>query len=495
MPLFFCPMSDGQANPGGRHIPGHWFFSIKRKNGFRRGNLFAFYGTICEKPSLISTMKAETPDFRLVPLSSGTFRIDVLKGRFTREDARRLPGCYFSLDQRAWLIGRQEKPAAHPSSEEDSKSHIPPGRTRNLEIELDRHTGGVRIRFHRNPGWNAILSGEERARWDSDRKEWKMTGGKEAIKRIVRLFIEEPCEMKLRISGNRPNGNGKWQGVNGPDHCPRSFLRNMKERGYSQRSVMIYRSHINRFLHVIGAENARQISITRLCDYIIDQVADHEYSPATHNQLINALQLFYALEYNRHINGRLLPRPQLSHHAPKTLSPGEVMRILEATPGLKNRTLFTLIYGTGMRVSEAAGLLLSDLDEERESVSVRDAEGRIVRKVMLSPGVLEQIRVYREKERPDDYLFPGRNGNHYSVRSIQMAFKQSLRNAGIDRDVPVQVLRHSFAAHLLDRGAGLKKVQGLLGHRSRRTTEVYARQDEEFPDRTRLLPDVLRRVD
>ncbi|MGC9469903.1 MAG: tyrosine-type recombinase/integrase [Bacteroidales bacterium] len=448
-----------------------------------------------KNPSLTTTMKAETPDFRLVPLSGGTFRIDVLKGNFTREDARRLPGCFFSPEQGAWIIGKQEKSAARPSSEEESKTHVAPGRTRNLEIELDRQTGGVRIRFHRNSGWAAILSGEEGARWNSDRKEWNMTGGKESIKRIVRLFINEPCEIKLRIIGSRLNGNGKWQEVNGRDHCPRSFLLNMKERGYSRRSVMIYRSHINRFLDVIGAENARQISIAGLCDYIIDQVADHEYSPATHNQLINALQLFYALEYNRHIDGRLLPRPQLSQHAPRTLSPGEVIRILEATPGLKNRTLFTLIYGTGMRVSEAAGLLLSDLDEKRESVSVRDREGRIVRKVMLSPGVLEQVRVYREKEKPDYYLFPGRNGNHYSVRSIQMAFKQSLRNAGIDRDVPVQVLRHSFAAHLLDRGAGLRKVQNLLGHCSRRTTEAYARQNEETRDMARLLPDVLRRVD
>jgi len=442
-----------------------------------------------------TTMKAEAPDYRLVPLSSGTFRIDVLKGRFTREDARRLPGCYFSPEQGSWFISSGKKQVSHPPEKEEIHPPASPRRTRDLEIRLDKYAGEIRVRFHPRHEWSALMQGTDGARWDPARNEWKIKGGKEAIKRMARLFRDESCELKLIITGGGTKDNRKRQGVNSQDHCPRSFLRNMKERGYSRRSVMIYRSHINRFLHVIGAENARQISIARLCDYIIDQVADHEYSTATHNQLINALQLFYALEYNRHIDGRLLPRPQLSFHACRKLSSNEVIRILEATPDLKKRTLFTLIYGTGMRVSEAAGLLLSDLDEQRESVSVRDMEGQIVRKVMLSPGVLEQIRVYRETERPDYYLFPGRNGNHYSVRSIQMAFKQSLRNAGIDRDVPVQVLRHSFAAHLLNRGAGLRKVQNLLGHRSSRTTEAYARQDEEFPDRTRLLPDVLRRVD
>jgi len=72
---------------------------------------------------------------------------------------------------------------------------------------------------------------------------------------MARLFRDESCELKLIITGGGTKDNRKRQGVNSQDHCPRSFLRNMKERGYSRRSVMIYRSHINRFLHVIGAEN------------------------------------------------------------------------------------------------------------------------------------------------------------------------------------------------------------------------------------------------
>ena len=108
------------------------------------------------------------------------------------------------------------------------------------------------------------------------------------------------------------------------------------------------------------------------------------------------------------------------------------------------------------------------------TIRVRQGKGAKDRYVMLSPTLLVMLRKYWLAARPDGYLFPGRRpGSHLAPDTVTNSFHGAAVLAGITKDVRPHVLRHSFATHLLDDGAGLDVVSALLGHASLRTTGVY----------------------
>ena len=100
-------------------------------------------------------------------------------------------------------------------------------------------------------------------------------------------------------------------------------------------------------------------------------------------------------------------------------------------------------------------------------------KGNVDRMVPVSPKVWEKISAYIKGYNPITYLFEGQTGGKYSVESVYSVFKQSLRRAGIHKDVGVHCLRHSYATHLHESGLDIRYIQELLGHESTRTTEIY----------------------
>ena len=116
---------------------------------------------------------------------------------------------------------------------------------------------------------------------------------------------------------------------------------------------------------------------------------------------------------------------------------------------------------------------LSDLDRERSILHIREGKGKTDRMVPVSPKIWEKISVYTKSYCPVNYLFEGQGGGKYSVESVYSVFKQSLRRAGIRKDVGVHCLRHSYATHLHESGLDIRYIQELLGHKSSRTTEIY----------------------
>ncbi|AZO95112.1 tyrosine-type recombinase/integrase [Halocella sp. SP3-1] len=132
-----------------------------------------------------------------------------------------------------------------------------------------------------------------------------------------------------------------------------------------------------------------------------------------------------------------------------------------------------LIYSAGLRVSEAASLMINDINSSRHIIRVRQSKGHKDIITLLSDKALVILREYY-KEYTEKWLFPGANSNkHISVRTIQAVFNKACRNSGIKKKVTVHWLRHSFATHLLESGVDLRYIQELLGHQSSKTTEIY----------------------
>ena len=194
------------------------------------------------------------------------------------------------------------------------------------------------------------------------------------------------------------------------------------------------------------------------------------------NPIVGALRFFYGTTLGRKDIADQLPFARKEDTLPAVLSQDEVLRLLKAEPNLKMRTAYTAIYAAGLRVSEVVALTIADIDSTRKVIHIRQAKGRKDRYVMLSEQLLIILRDYWRRTHPPHWLFPGPNQSRpVTTRSVQRAFRNAADAAGLDDNVTVHTLRHSFATHLLEQGVDIRVIQDLLGHRNINTTTRYAR--------------------
>ena len=251
------------------------------------------------------------------------------------------------------------------------------------------------------------------------------------------------------------------------------FLKYLEYRNYSRCTISSYVQHIRNFLELFQGKDLAIIDFMEVRDYIIDHVTRRNLSRSYQNQMINAIKIYFDIVYRRVVTPMELPRPLKSRKLPEVFSKEEVKKMLDVTINRKHKLIISVIYGTGIRLSEAADLGLEDIDETRGVIKIRSGKGRKDRVVPLPGNLSDLIREYRKQYIPEIYLFEGQKGGKYSVRSIQNVVKKAIRRAGINREASVHTLRHSYATHLLESGTDLRYIQELLGHRSSKTTEIY----------------------
>lgn len=160
---------------------------------------------------------------------------------------------------------------------------------------------------------------------------------------------------------------------------------------------------------------------------------------------------------------------------PEILSQAEIQLIFKQITNLKHKSILSLLYGCGLRISEVINLKIADIDSSRMVINIREAKGNKDRQVQLPIELLELLRKYFSIFNPKEYLFNGQFGLKYSDRSINQLLKYYSRKAGITKRVHAHKFRHSFAAHLLDNGIDIYLIQKLLGHKKQETTEIYAK--------------------
>jgi integrase/recombinase XerD len=164
-----------------------------------------------------------------------------------------------------------------------------------------------------------------------------------------------------------------------------------------------------------------------------------------------------------------------SNKLPAVMKVQEVFAVINALDNIKHKTLITLLYSTGMRISEMANLKIEDIDSTLMRIKVVNGKGKKDRFVLLPHSVLLELRAYYVKYRPSIYLFNGAGaGKKYSVRTIQHILQNTLAKIGLrSKNYSVHTIRHSFATHLIDNGADIQLIQQLLGHHHISQTTQY----------------------
>ena len=252
------------------------------------------------------------------------------------------------------------------------------------------------------------------------------------------------------------------------------MIDDMTARRFSEATRRDYARHIRNFEAFLG-RSPETATCEDLRDYQL-HVAEQRIGAATVNSAVSALRFFFNVTLERPDLVRHLTSVQEPRKAPVVLNQEEVVRFLEAAPGLKYKAVFGVAYGAGLRVSEVAALKVSDIDSKRMTLRVEQGKGRKDRYVMLSPQLLEWLRQWWKAAHPRGWLFPGQDPvNPMSTRQLVRAVHAAAKAAGITKRVTPHTLRHSFATHLLEQGVDIRVIQVLLGHAKLETTALYTR--------------------
>lgn len=247
----------------------------------------------------------------------------------------------------------------------------------------------------------------------------------------------------------------------------------MESKRYSKSTIDTYLGILTSFFGFHHLKNPGDIEMEDVNSYNFEVVVKNNYSIVYQRQFINALKLFLKNRKGFKIDPETLERPRKAKKLPVVLSRDEVLRLLLATPNLKHRTILTILYGSGLRISELINLKIADIDFARKQVFIRDAKGRKDRVVALSERIYGLLHDYLQTYQPDTFLFNGQNSLRYSANSIRRFLGRAVKKAGIQKNITPHTLRHSYATHLLEGGVDLKYVQELLGHKKPETTQIY----------------------
>jgi integrase/recombinase XerC len=270
------------------------------------------------------------------------------------------------------------------------------------------------------------------------------------------------------------------------------FLRHLStERNLSPHTVRAYGGDLDRFIEFVGGQGkmlSPEVDVL-LVRRFLTKLHTESYQKSSMARMLACLRTFYDYFLRRGGIGvnpvRQVRTPRLDKKLPSFLDEEEIVRLLEATTGdsftdRRDRALLETLYGGGLRVSEATGLDLGDLQLDQGFALIRGKGGK-ERLSPLGAGATKCIESYLPERAVRveklmsgvDALFINKNGTRLNVRSVRRILNVRASVAGLRKAVTPHTLRHSFATHLLNRGADLRAVQELLGHANLTTTQIY----------------------
>jgi site-specific recombinase XerD len=242
-------------------------------------------------------------------------------------------------------------------------------------------------------------------------------------------------------------------------------MRKMSDKTQSAyiRAVKTFTGYLGRSPDTATAEDLRRYQL---------HLVERGMSPISVNAAITGLKFFFDVTLGQATAVSKMSPVHVPRRLPVVLSTEEVARLLECADNEKHRTALSVAYGAGLRVAEVIHLKVGDVDSERMVLRVDQGKGHKDRYAMLSPMLLQQLRVWWRTARAQGkmldggWLFPGLNPvNPLSTRQLNRAVRHAAHRAGIEKRVSMHTLRHSFATHLLEQKVDIRVIQVLLGHK------------------------------
>jgi len=254
------------------------------------------------------------------------------------------------------------------------------------------------------------------------------------------------------------------------------------QRNASPHTIKSYREDLVQFFSFLKNRKIATVEYATLRAFLAS-LKEENYSPRSSGRKVASIKAFYKFLTQKRLvsfNPALLLRsPKLPERLPEFLSVEEVEKVLAAPAGekwqaVRDRAIMELLYSTGMRVGELAGLDETDVNLAEDVVKVM-GKGRKERIIPVGKPAISALMAYLPRRHASGHrrLFINRAGKPLTERSVERMVQHYGKVAGIGRTITPHTFRHSFATHLLDRGADLRSVQELLGHERITTTQIY----------------------
>lgn len=263
------------------------------------------------------------------------------------------------------------------------------------------------------------------------------------------------------------------------------FIRYLEiEKNYSVHTILNYRLDLEGFKKFLSDTDIEKVDYLTLRKYLA-VLKEKNLGTRTIGRRLSTLRSFFKFltreGYLKTNPILVLSSPKQEKHLPQFMTEEEVSRLIESAfaknekdeRGLRDRAVLETFYSTGMRISEVVGLSIADIDFIGGIVKVM-GKGKKERIVPIGETAIAAIRGYLKKRKKQaEALFLNKNGRRITARGTRNIVVKYIRLAGIKQGVSAHTFRHSFATHLLNRGADLRTVQELLGHANLSTTQIY----------------------
>lgn len=256
------------------------------------------------------------------------------------------------------------------------------------------------------------------------------------------------------------------------------MVADLELRGRSQGTIKIMVYTVKNFCKFYN-QSPELLGEHHIIDYLYYCINCKKLCNNTINMINSFLKFFYVVTLEKEWNDLRIPKLKRTKKLPVYLTREEVNILLHSISNLKHKAILSTIYSSGLRVSEAANLKISDIMSSEMKIRVRSGKGNKERYTLLSERNLELLRVYwrslgRKNYSMEDYLFVG----HYeskpiSTRTIGVMMNKFISASGITKKASPHSLRHSFATHLMNDGVDLITIKTLLGHSSMSSTLIY----------------------
>ena len=250
----------------------------------------------------------------------------------------------------------------------------------------------------------------------------------------------------------------------------------MEMRGFSQHTKDSYYRKAKEITEYFG-KPMKQVTTKELREFLMKYLREErKVSERSINYYNSVIRFIYDVVLDKPINQKQIPMYKKKRRLPKILSDKELDVFFNACDNYMYKTIFMMIYGSGLRISEATNLRVEDIDSENMRLFVRNGKGERERYTVLPKASLEMLRIcYKmyQPNHPEGYMFLNREGNPLKVERLRVFFRRYRRKAGISEEFIVHSLRHSFATSLVEEGIPLVQVKELLGHSCIRSTMTY----------------------
>ncbi|MBF0569521.1 MAG: tyrosine recombinase XerC [Candidatus Omnitrophica bacterium] len=266
------------------------------------------------------------------------------------------------------------------------------------------------------------------------------------------------------------------------------FLKHLEvEKNYSEHTILNYRLDLESFFAFLGHERIGEVDYPLLRRFLAEMRAK-QLKPRSVARKLSTLRTFFRYLQREGIVQKnpasLVLTPKLDKILPHFLTEEDTVKLIEAPQGdkvsnLRDRAIFETLYSTGIRVSELVGISLRDADLISNVVKVF-GKGRKERIVLIGEKAVEAVSSY-VAARPfkSEALFLNNRGGRLTARSVRNIINKHIQTLAFQQSVHPHMMRHSFATHLLNRGADLRSVQELLGHVNLSTTQIYTHLSTE----------------